>query len=189
MKTLYCLGGVPQFKIPCLKYGFLIKEKENIRNLIAKNHSIDNKHFYNIKKGKNEIETIADKYIDEIFPSRGIKRCLQINQNIQIRMKNYFKNLKRYLSFEKNKINSINEKYKENVNNYENGKSHNLNNSNDNGLQKMKLIFGNNNPHNNLALFNRKDYNNESILSYYKKEKKLKTDFPSKNNHSRNHNH
>ena len=186
MKTLYCLGGVPQFKIPCLKYGFLIKEKENNRNLFAKNHSIDNKDFYNIKKGNNEIETIADKYIDEIFPSRGIKRCLQINQNIQIRMKNYFKNLKRYLSFEKNKINTMNEKYKENVNNYENGKSHNLNNSNDNGLQKMKLIFGNNNPQNNLTLFNRKVYNNESILSYYKKEKKLSTDFPIKNKHSRN---
>jgi hypothetical protein len=101
-------------------------------------------------------------------------------------MKNYFKNLKRYLSFEKNKINSINEKYKENVINYENGKSHNLNNSNDNGLQKMKLIFGNNNPQNNLTLFNRKDYNNESILSHYKKEEKINTDFPDKNKHSRN---
>jgi len=185
MKTLYCLGGVPQFKIPCLKYCFLIKEKENNRNLIAKNHSIDIKDFYNIKKEKNNMETIADKYIDEIFPSRGIKRCLQINPNMKIRMKKYFKNLKGYLSLEKNKVQCINEKYKENVKNYENRKSQYLNNSIDNRLQNMKLIFGSN-PQNNLTLFNRKDYNNESILSLYKKEKKINTDFPGKNKHSRN---
>ena len=184
MKTLYCLGGVPQFKIPCLKYGFLIKEKENNRNLFTKNHSVDIKDFYNIKKEKNQLETIADKYIDKIFPSRGIKRCLQINPNMKIRMKKYFKNLKGYLSLEKNKNSGINENYKENVKNYENKKSQYLNNSNDNRLQNMKLIFGNN-PQNNISLFNRKDYNNESILSLYKKEEKINTDFPGKK-HSRN---
>ena len=185
MKTLYCLGGVPQFKIPCLKYSFLLKEKENSRNLIGKNHSIDIKDFYNIKKEKNKMETLADKYIDEIFPSRGIKRCLQINPNMKIRMKKYFKDLKGYLSLEKNKVYGINEQYKKNINNYQNKKSQYLNNSNDNRLHNMKLIFGSN-PQNNLTLFNRNDYNNESILSLYKKEKMISTDFPGKNKHSRN---
>lgn len=185
MKTLYCLGGVPQFKIPCLKYSFLIREKENNRNLYTKNHSIDIKDFYNIEKEKDHMETIADKYFDELYPTRGIKRCLQINPNMKIRMKKYFKNLKGILSLEKNKVNAINENYKENVNIHENKKSKYLNNSIDNRLQNMKLIFDKN-PQNNLNLFNRKDYYNENNLNHFKKEEKISTEFQGKNRHSHN---
>ena len=29
MKTIYCLGGAPQFRLPCVKYNFLKKKMKN----------------------------------------------------------------------------------------------------------------------------------------------------------------
>jgi hypothetical protein len=46
---------------------------------------------------------------------------------MKIRMKKYFKDLKGYLSLEKNKVYGINEQYKKNINNYQNKKSQYLN--------------------------------------------------------------
>ena len=150
MKTIYCLGGSPQFKLPCLKYGFLIKEKEKenkANNFLPKNDFII-KDFYDIEE--NEKELLVARWIDNLYPTRSIKKCLQINPSIQLKMKKFYKQLRdslKSLSIRKNKtVKKINK----NEHISENTKSINSDNEyNENKMKSLKLIFNRNNLNNN----------------------------------------
>ena len=148
MKTLYCLGGSPQFRLPCLKYGFLLKEKENKdNNFLPKSELIIKDFYYN---EEDEKEALVDQWIDKIYPTRSIKKCLQINPTMQLKMKKFYKQLRdslKSLSIGKNKTaKTINK----NENNTENTKSINLDNGdNENKMKDLKLIINRNNFNNN----------------------------------------
>ena len=138
MKTLYCLGVSPQFRVPCLKYSFLMKENENkIKNYLPQgNHII--KDFYNLERKQNE--KLVDQWIDQLYPLRAIKRCFEINPSIKQGMRIFYRHLRESLSDGKSKtFNKIN---KNEINKLEN----NINILDDNNkIKNLKYIFDNNN--------------------------------------------
>ena len=170
MKTLYCLGGSPQFRIPCIKYGFLMKENENkIKNYLPKgNHII--KDFYNLEG--NEKENLVDKWIDQIYPVRSIKRCFEINPSIKLGMKKFYKSLRESLSIGKNKTS---DKINKNENNIKENNENNLND--ENKIKNLKFIFERN-KYNNKELINNESkgstiYNNIKINYTKDSEEKI----------------
>ena len=143
MKTLYCLGVSPQFRVPCIKYSFIMKENENkIRNYLPKgNHII--KDFYNFEKKQNE--KLVDQWIDQLYPVRAIKRCFEINPSIKQGMRIFYRHLRESLSDGKSKTF---DKINKNENNI---LENNINILNDNNkIKNLKYIFDSNN-------FNRKE--------------------------------
>ena len=114
MKTIYCLGRSPQFKLPCVKYKYLLKESENKNNqilILPKNNYAINEHKIGDIKNMDEEEKkeIVNQMIDEIYPSKGIKRCMKINNLKKFKIKKYLKILKESLSDNQNIIqNQIN---------------------------------------------------------------------------------
>ena len=177
MKTLYCLGGSPQFRLPCLKYGFLLKEKENKDNIFLPKSDLIIKDFYNIEENKKE--ALVDQWIDKIYPTRSIKKCLQINPTIQLKMKTFYKQLRdslKSLSIGKNKtIKTINR----NNNFEENSKSINLDSvDKENKIKNLKLIINRNNYKNNYIGSINSDSNSSTkfnITNYnFRKEESIK---------------
>ena len=189
MKTLYCLGAAPQFRVPCIKYGFIINEKENeVKNYVTKSNSI-NKKFYDNEKG--EKESIIDKWMENYNPNKSIKKCLQINPNIKLQMRQFYRHLKESLSIERNKT-SNNIKNNENgieKSNSENNKSPYINYNNDgNKLRNLKFIFDRNNykftGSINENIYNKK-YNKTN--NYFKKQENILIQTQAPIKHSRNY--
>ena len=189
MKTLYCLGAAPQFRVPCIKYGFIINEKENeVKNYVTKSNSI-NKKFYDNEKG--EKESIIDKWMENYYPNKSIKKCLQINPNIKLQMRQFYRHLKESLSIERNKT-SNNIKNNENgieKSNSENNKSPYINYNNDgNKLRNLKFIFDRNNykftGSINETIYNKK-YNKTN--NYFKKQENILIQTQAPIKHSRNY--
>ena len=109
MKTIFCLGKSPQFKFPCIKYNYLLKEKDNqINNLMTlpKNEIEFNDYEMNEIENMDEEEKkeIVDQMLDQIYPNRGIKRCMQIKPKNKIQLRNLLKGFKQSLNEKKNKI-------------------------------------------------------------------------------------
>ena len=184
MKTLYCLGAAPQFRVPCIKYGFIIKENENqVKNYVTKSNSI-NKNFYDNEK--NEKENIIEKQIEKIYPNKSIKRCLQINPTIKLQMRQFYRHLKEYLSIERSKTSNKIKKNEKSIDNNksENNKSPIINdNDKENKLQNLKFIFDRNN-YKYAGSINESIYNKKfnKTNNYFKKEENflVQTRFPIK---------
>ena len=152
MKTLYSLGGAPQFRVPCLKYSFLIKEKEN-KNIFHKSNTII-KDFNNIEE--KEKETIVDQWMDQIYPMKSIKRCLSINPTIKVKMRKFYRHLRESLFKREGKLNQeIN-----NMNNNENNYSLNTHLINNNKIN-LKFILQRNNSNYKESIYNISKYHNK----------------------------
>lgn len=164
MKTVYCLGGTPQFRLACFKYSSLIKERQN-------------KFKKNIFNKMNEKEFLSR----EINPFFLIKRCLQINPNIKKRMNKFYKSLGESLT-SKNNDNSTNNNYNKFKDNTEILKSFNIEYSNDgNNIKNLKYSLDKSNfKKNNISKEDSSKY--ISILS----KKSLNEIFKNKIIHSRN---
>ena len=177
MKTLYCLGGAPQFRLPCLKYGFLIKEKDNkYKNITPKNNTIS-KDFYNVEE--IEKETIVDQWIDQIYPLRSIKRCVQINPTMKLNMRKFYRHLRQSLSIGINKSATKIKKEEKEDNNL--NKDIESNKAPDNihegkKLKNLKFIFDRNKNNYKDSLYNISDYNNKynKTNNYFRKEENSK---------------
>ena len=184
MKTLYCLGAAPQFRVPCIKYGFIIKEKENqVKNYVTKSNSM-NKNFYDNEK--KEKENIIEKWTENFYPNKSIKRCVQINPSIKSQMRQFYRNLKDSLSIERSKASNKIKKKENSIDNNtsENNKSPNINDNNkENKLRNLKFIFDRNNYKYtgsiNESIYNKK-YNKTN--NFFKKEENIlvQTQFPVK---------
>ena len=152
MKTIYCLGKSPQFKFPCIKYNYLLKEKDNkINNLMTlpKNEIEFNDYEMNEIENMDEEEKkeIVDQMLDQMYPNRGIKRCMQIKPKNKIQLRNLLKGFKQSLDEKKNKIKNEFENNKQNsVNKNENEryKSTNTNNSKINNYTNESQSINNN---------------------------------------------
>ena len=99
MKTIYCLGRSPQFKLPCVKYKYLIRNDESHTYNSIKIPKNDSKiNDYGIDEIKNmdleEKKELAEQMLDHIYPSRAINRCMKINNKNKIKIKKYLKDLK-----------------------------------------------------------------------------------------------
>ena len=167
MKTIYCLGRSPQFKLPCVKYKYLIRNDESHTYNSIKIPKNDSKiNDYGIDEIKNmdleEKKELAEQMLDHIYPSRAINRCMKINNKNKIKIKKYLKDLKHsYLERnnrnkkEINKQNSvkdkkINERYKSSdsksskiINNFDDSHSENINSENKT-LENKSVKFKNN---------------------------------------------
>ena len=125
MKTIYCLGRTPQFKLPCVKYNYLLKEKEYKTNnflTLPKNEIDFNEYEIEDVKNMNDDERkeIVNQMLDKIYPKRGLKRCLQINNINKIKIRKFLKGLNISLADKKNtkniknnEKNSVNKKIEE----------------------------------------------------------------------------
>ena len=179
MKTLYCLGGTPQFRLPCLKYGFLIKEKDNkFQNITPKNNTII-KDFYNVEE--IEKETIVDQWLDQIYPLRSIKRCVQINPTMKLNMRKFYKHLRQSLSNGTNKSTTKIKKEENEENNLKNDdeirKAPDIINIHEGKkLKNLKFIFDRNKNNYKDSLYNISDYNNKynKTNNYFRKEENSK---------------
>ena len=170
MKTIYCLGKSPQFKFPCIKYNYLLKEKDNqIKNLMTlpKNEIEFNDYEMNEIENMDEEEKkeIVDQMLDQMYPNRGIKRCMQIKPKNKIQLRNLLKGFKQSLGAKKNKIKiefEINKQNSVNKNENERYKSTNTNNSKINNYTNESQSINNNTK--TLNNSNRK-YNKSRYLS------------------------
>ena len=136
MKTIYSLGRCPQFKLPCVKYNYLIKESNNkfnnFKTLPKNNFEINDYEIDDVKNmDEDEKKEIVNQMIDRINHKNGIKRCMKVNNHAKkFPLKKYLKNLKKCFSYSKNKI-EVNNPYlvnKYNINdNYEISNSNNSN--------------------------------------------------------------
>ena len=184
MKTIYCLGGSPQFRLPCFKYSFIIKEKEEkYKTLFPKTcHVI--KDFYNIEEKQKE--SIVDQFMDSIYPLTSIKRCLQINPTLKLKMRKFYKHLRESLSIGRKKSNNKikNDEKDDGLNTkYENIIS--INNE-ENKLQNLKLIFNRNNNKYRDSIKNEKKYINKFNNTYNFFQEKASTN-QSRNKSKMNH--
>lgn len=136
------MGGIPQFRLPCIKYSFIIKEKENKNKIISPKGCSIIKDFYNIEEKQKK--TIVDQYMDIIYPINSIKKCLQINPTLKLKMRKFYKHLRESLSNGRNKTLKTVKNYEKNDDvktKTENSKS--INNE-DIKPQNLKFIFNRN---------------------------------------------
>ena len=108
MKTIYSLGRSPQYKLSCVKYNYLLKEKDNkINNLKTLSKKEIDLNDYKIDEIKNmdeeEKKEIVDQMLDQLYPKRGIKRCMQINNKNKIILRNILKDFRESLTKIENK--------------------------------------------------------------------------------------
>ena len=108
MKTIYSLGRSPQYKLCCVKYNYLLKEKDNkINNLKTLPKKEIDLNDYKIDEIKNmdeeEKKEIVDQMLDQLYPKRGIKRCMQINNKNKIILRNILKDFRESLTKIENK--------------------------------------------------------------------------------------
>ena len=115
MKTIYSLGRCPQFKLPCVKYNYLIKESniktKRFKSLPKNKFEINNYEIEDVKNmDEDEKKEIVNQMIDKVNHKSGIKRCMKVNHINKFVLKKYLKNLKKCFSYKKNKI-EINNPY------------------------------------------------------------------------------
>lgn len=132
MKTIYSLGRCPQFKLPCVKYNFLLKESNNrfnsFKTLSKNNFEINDYEIDDVKNmDEDEKKEIVNQMIDRIYNRNGIKRCMKVKHVKKFPLKKYLKNLKKCFSYNKNKI-EVNNLYS--VNKYNIKDNYEINNSN-----------------------------------------------------------
>ena len=132
MKTIYSLGRCPQFKLPCVKYNFLIKESNNrfnsFKTLSKNNFEINDYEIDDVKNmDEDEKKEIVNQMIDRIYNRNGIKRCMKVKHVKKFPLKKYLKNLKKCFSSYKNKI-EVNNLYS--VNKYNIKDNYEISNSN-----------------------------------------------------------
>ena len=132
MKTIYSLGRCPQFKLPCVKYNFLLKESNNrfnsFKTLSKNNFEINDYEIDDVKNmDEDEKKEIVNQMIDRIYNRNGIKRCMKVKHVKKFPLKKYLKNLKKCFSYNKNKI-EINNLYS--VNKYNIKDNYEISNSN-----------------------------------------------------------
>lgn len=132
MKTIYSLGRCPQFKLPCVKYNFLIKESNNrfnsFKTLSKNNFEINDYEIDDVKNmDEDEKKEIVNQMIDRIYNRNGIKRCMKVKHVKKFPLKKYLKNLKKCFSYNKNKI-EVNNLYS--VNKYNIKDNYEISNSN-----------------------------------------------------------
>ena len=132
MKTIYSLGRCPQFKLPCVKYNFLIKESDNrfnsFKTLSKNNFEINDYEIDDVKNmDEDEKKEIVNQMIDRIYNRNGIKRCMKVKHVKKFPLKKYLKNLKKCFSYNKNKI-EVNNLYS--VNKYNIKDNYEISNSN-----------------------------------------------------------
>ena len=132
MKTIYSLGRCPQFKLPCVKYNFLLKESNNrfnsFKTLSKNNFEINDYEIDDVKNmDEDEKKEIVNQMIDRIYNRNGIKRCMKVKQVKKFPLKKYLKNLKKCFSYNKNKI-EVNNLYS--VNKYNIKDNYEISNSN-----------------------------------------------------------
>ena len=132
MKTIYSLGRCPQFKLPCVKYNFLIKESNNgfnsFKTLSKNNFEINDYEIDDVKNmDEDEKKEIVNQMIDRIYNRNGIKRCMKVKHVKKFPLKKYLKNLKKCFSYNKNKI-EVNNLYS--VNQYNIKDNYEISNSN-----------------------------------------------------------
>ena len=132
MKTIYSLGRCPQFKLPCVKYNFLLKESNNrfnsFKTLSKNNFEINDYEIDDVKNmDEDEKKEIVNQMIDRIYNRNGIKRCMKIKHVKKFPLKKYLKNLKKCFSYNKNKI-EVNNLYS--VNKYNIKDNYEISNSN-----------------------------------------------------------
>ena len=132
MKTIYSLGRCPQFKLPCVKYNFLLKESNNrfnsFKTLSKNNFEINDYEIDDVKNmDEDEKKEIANQMIDRIYNRNGIKRCMKVKHVKKFPLKKYLKNLKKCFSYNKNKI-EVNNLYS--VNKYNIKDNYEISNSN-----------------------------------------------------------
>lgn len=140
MKTIYCLGGAPQFRLPCVKYNFLKKERKNYFKNI------------NILATKNEKESM----IHQIYPAKKVKKNLLINSIIKSGINKFCNNLSESLSLKKSNI-----KINNNKNNNENTKIYKSLN--------IIHVNDENNPKNIKLSIDKSNFNIHTINTYSKK--------------------
>ena len=132
MKTIYSLGRCPQFKLPCVKYNFLLKESNNrfnsFKTLSKNNFEINDYEIDDVKNmDEDEKKEIVNQMIDRIYNRNGIKRCMKVKHVKKFPLKKYLKNLKKCFSYNKNKI-EVNNLYS--VNQYNIKDNYEISNSN-----------------------------------------------------------
>jgi hypothetical protein len=132
MKTIYSLGRCPQFKLPCVKYNFLLKESNNrfnsFKTLSKNNFEIKDYEIDDVKNmDEDEKKEIVNQMIDRIYNRNGIKRCMKVKHVKKFPLKKYLKNLKKCFSYNKNKI-EVNNLYS--VNKYNIKDNYEISNSN-----------------------------------------------------------
>ena len=132
MKTIYSLGRCPQFKLPCVKYNFLLKESDNrfnsFKTLSKNNFEINDYEIDDVKNmDEDEKKEIVNQMIDRIYNRNGIKRCMKVKHVKKFPLKKYLKNLKKCFSYNKNKI-EVNNLYS--VNKYNIKDNYEISNSN-----------------------------------------------------------
>ena len=132
MKTIYSLGRCPQFKLPCVKYNFLLKESNNrfnsFKTLSKNNFEINDYEIDDVKNmDEDEKKEIVNQMIDRIYNRNGIKRCMKVKHVKKFPLKKYLKNLKKCFSYNKNKI-EVNDLYS--VNKYNIKDNYEISNSN-----------------------------------------------------------
>ena len=132
MKTIYSLGRCPQFKLPCVKYNYLLKESNNrfnsFKTLSKNNFEINDYEIDDVKNmDEDEKKEIVNQMIDRIYNRNGIKRCMKVKHVKKFPLKKYLKNLKKCFSYNKNKI-EVNNLYS--VNKYNIKDNYEISNSN-----------------------------------------------------------
>ena len=132
MKTVYSLGRCPQFKLPCVKYNYLLKESNNrfnsFKTLSKNNFEINDYEIDDVKNmDEDEKKEIVNQMIDRIYNRNGIKRCMKVKHVKKFPLKKYLKNLKKCFSYNKNKI-EVNNLYS--VNKYNIKDNYEISNSN-----------------------------------------------------------
>lgn len=136
MKTIYCLGRSPQFKLPCVKYKYLLKESDNKINqlftLPKNNYELNEYQIDDIKNmDEEDKKEIVNQMIDEIYPNKAIKRCMKINNLKKLKIRKYLKRLKESLSDNQNIIqNQVNiQNFVNNKNNIKENKQQDYSNN------------------------------------------------------------
>ncbi len=119
MKTIYCLGRTPQFKLPCIKYDYLLKDNDKIcKYMTIPKKDDESKKIEDIEKlDDDEKKEIVNQMLDKIYPKGAIKRSMQINSKRTIHSGKYLKNLKKSMSNWKRKNNNDNNRNETNKNN------------------------------------------------------------------------
>ena len=174
MKTIYCLRRSPQFKLPCIKYNYLLKEKEyKINNYLSRPKIDIDFNEYETEEVKNmnddEKKEIVNQILDKIYPKIGIKRCMQINRNNKIKLKKFLKDFqkpflqKRYIfNNENNELN--NKRYQSDKYNSCKIDTDDSNHSKSNNKSKNNETLNNNNEY--ISESSRKKFGNLSHKSF-----------------------
>ena len=93
MKTVYSLGGSPQFRLPCVKKGFIKIKKENQIDDMSDNSyntkKYRNHYFYNEEEDEKLLS--IDQKIDKKSKAKSLKNCIDINPLMKSALRELYK--------------------------------------------------------------------------------------------------